>query len=48
MDGPIDPPEAPDIYRNSCWPCKQGRCEDCVRLGKCSCCEDRGHDEVDE
>ena len=39
MDGPIDPPEAPDRYADSCRPCRAGRCEDCVTLGLyCSCC----------
>lgn len=47
MDGPIDPPEPPDIYRHSCAACRDGRCEDCTTLGRCACCEDRGHDEED-
>ena len=39
LDGPIDPPEPPDVYAHACRPCRQGRCEDCAALGRCACCD---------
>lgn len=39
LDGPIDPPEPPDVYAHACWHCYQGRCEDYAALGRCACCD---------
>lgn len=47
LDGPIDPPEPPDVYAYSCRPCRQGRCEDCAALGRCACC-DTDEEDTDE
>ena len=47
LDGPIDPPEPPDVYAHACWHCYQGRCEDCTRIGNCACC-DTNEEELDE
>lgn len=39
LDGPIDPPEPPDVYARSCATCRRGACEDCQTLGLyCDCC----------
>lgn len=47
LDGPIDPPEPPDVYADACRPCRQGRCEDCAALGRCACC-DTDEEDTDE
>ena len=39
LDGPIDPPEPPDVFARSCRACRDGRCEDCTTIGRgCLCC----------
>ena len=48
LDGPIDPPEPPDVYADACRKCRQGRCEDCSTLGYlCACCG-KSYDEEDD